>query len=60
MDFRLGLGKERWTASVFGTTLTNKHAGLPSTIRYSLGSSDDHARSTNQPRTIGLGFETKF
>jgi len=28
MDFRLGVGKQAWTASLFGTNLTNKHAGL--------------------------------
>jgi iron complex outermembrane recepter protein len=61
MDFRLGLGKERWTASVFGTNLTNKHAGLTIDNTVFAWQQPTITRvSTNQPRTIGLGFETKF
>jgi iron complex outermembrane receptor protein len=61
MDFRLGLGKERWTASVFGTNLTNKHAGLTIDNTVFAWQQPTLTRvSTNQPRTIGLGFETKF
>jgi iron complex outermembrane recepter protein len=61
MDFRLGLGKERWVASVFGTNLTNKHAGLTIDNTVFAWQQPTITRvSTNQPRTIGLGIETKF
>ena len=61
MDFRLGLGKERWTAFAFGTNLTNKHAGLTIDNTVFAWQQPTITRvSTNQPRTIGLGVETKF
>ena len=61
MDFRLGVGKERWTASLFGTNLTNKHAGLTIDNTVFAWQQPTITRvSTNQPRTIGLAFETKF
>jgi outer membrane receptor protein involved in Fe transport len=61
MDFRLGLGTERWTASVFGTNLTNKHAGLTIDNTVFAWQQPTITRvSTNQPRTIGIGIETKF
>jgi iron complex outermembrane receptor protein len=61
MDFRLGLGKDRWTASLFGTNLTNKHAALTIDNTVFAWQQPTITRvSTNQPRTIGLGFETKF
>ena len=61
MDFRLGVGKERWIASFFGTNLTNKHAGLTIDNTVFAWQQPTITRvSTNQPRTIGIGFETKF
>jgi iron complex outermembrane recepter protein len=61
MDFRLGVGKEPWTASVFGTNLTNKHAALTIDNTVFAWQQPTITRvSTNQPRTIGLAFETKF
>src|SRR5882757_3395692 len=61
MDFRLGLGKEVWTASLFGTNLTNKHAGLTIDNTVFAWQQPTITRvSTNQPRTIGIAFETKF
>jgi iron complex outermembrane recepter protein len=61
MDFRLGVGKEVWTASLFGTNLTNKHAGLTIDNTVFAWQQPTITRvSTNQPRTIGLAFETKF
>jgi len=61
MDFRMGLGKERWTASLFGTNLTNKHAALTIDNTVFAWQQPTITRvSTNQPRTIGLAFETKF
>ena len=61
MDFRLGVGKEAWTASFFGTNLTNKHAGLTIDNTVFAWQQPTITRvSTNQPRTIGLAFETKF
>jgi iron complex outermembrane receptor protein len=61
MDFRLGVGKEAWTASLFGTNLTNKHAGLTIDNTVFAWQQPTITRvSTNQPRTIGIAFETKF
>jgi outer membrane receptor protein involved in Fe transport len=61
MDFRLGVGKERWMASLFGTNLTDKHAGLTIDNTVFAWQQPTITRvSTNQPRTIGLAFETKF
>jgi iron complex outermembrane receptor protein len=61
MDFRMGVGKERWKASFFGTNLTNKHAGLTIDNTVFAWQQPTITRvSTNQPRTIGIGFETKF
>ena len=61
MDFRMGMGKEPWTASLFGTNLTNKHAGLTIDNTVFAWQQPTITRvSTNQPRTIGIAFETKF
>ena len=61
MDFRLGVGKEPWIASLFGTNLTNKHAGLTIDNTVFAWQQPTITRvSTNQPRTIGIAFETKF
>ncbi len=61
MDFRMGVGKEVWTASLFGTNLTNKHAALTIDNTVFAWQQPTITRvSTNQPRTIGLAFETKF
>jgi iron complex outermembrane receptor protein len=61
MDFRMGVGKEAWTASLFGTNLTNKHAALTIDNTVFAWQQPTITRvSTNQPRTIGLAFETKF
>jgi iron complex outermembrane receptor protein len=61
MDFHLGLGKNQWVASVFGTNLTNKHAALTIDNTVFAWQQPTLTRvSTNQPRTIGIGFETKF
>jgi outer membrane receptor protein involved in Fe transport len=61
MDFRMGVGKEAWTASVFGTNLTNKHAGMTIDNTVFAWQQPTITRvSTNQPRTIGIAFETKF
>jgi iron complex outermembrane receptor protein len=61
MDFRVGLGKNPWVASLFGTNLTNKHAAqtIDNTV-FAWQQPTITRVSTNQPRTIGLGFETKF
>jgi len=61
MDFRMGVGKQAWTASLFGTNLTNKHAGLTINNTVFAWQQPTITRvSTNQPRTIGLAFETRF
>jgi outer membrane receptor protein involved in Fe transport len=61
MDFRMGVGKSGWTASLFGTNLTDKHAGLTINNTVFAWQQPTITRvSTNQPRTIGLAFETRF
>ena len=61
LDFRMGVGKQAWTASLFGTNLTNKHAGLTIDNTVFAWQQPTITRvSTNQPRTIGIAFETKF
>jgi iron complex outermembrane recepter protein len=61
MDFRMGVGKGVWTASLFGTNLTDKHAALTIDNTVFAWQQPTITRvSTNQPRTIGLAFETKF
>jgi outer membrane receptor protein involved in Fe transport len=61
MDFRLTLGKNPWQAFVFGTNLTDKHAGLTIDNTVFAWQQPTITRvSTNQPRTIGVGAETKF
>ena len=61
VDFRMGLGKNAWVASLFGTNLTNKHAALTIDNTVFAWQQPTITRvSTNQPRTIGLAFETKF
>jgi outer membrane receptor protein involved in Fe transport len=61
MDFHIGLGRNQWVASVFGTNLTNKHAALTIDNTVFAWQQPTITRvSTNQPRTIGVGFETKF
>jgi iron complex outermembrane recepter protein len=61
MDFRVGLGKNPWEVALFGTNLTNKHAGLTIDNTVFAWQQPTITRvSTNQPRTIGLSFQTKF
>src|SRR5882757_2542781 len=61
MDFHIGLGKNAWVASLFGTNLTNKHAALTIDNTVFAWQQPTITRvSTNQPRTIGIAFETKF
>jgi hypothetical protein len=61
MDFRAGVGQGVWSASLFGTNLTNKHAALTIDNTVFAWQQPTITRvSTNQPRTIGLAFETKF
>jgi len=61
MDTRMGLGKNVWTASLFGTNLTNKHAAMTIDNTVFAWQQPTITRvSTNQPRTIGIAFDTKF
>jgi iron complex outermembrane recepter protein len=61
MDFRMGVGKNAWTTSLFGTNMTNKHAGLTIDNTVFAWQQPTITRvSTNQPRTIGIAFESKF
>jgi hypothetical protein len=61
MDFRAGVGKNAWMASLFATNLTNKHAALTIDNTVFAWQQPTITRvSTNQPRTVGIAFETKF
>jgi outer membrane receptor protein involved in Fe transport len=60
-DGRLGVARNAWSAFLFGTNLTNKRAGMTidNTI-YGWQQPDLTRATTNQPRTIGLEYMTKF
>jgi outer membrane receptor protein involved in Fe transport len=61
LDFRMGVGRDVWQASLFGTNMTNKHAALTIDNTVFAWQQPTITRvSTNQPRTVGLAFETKF
>jgi outer membrane receptor protein involved in Fe transport len=61
VDGRLGVAKNAWSAFLFGTNLTNKHAAqtIDNTV-FAWQQPTITRVSTNQPRTIGLEFMTKF
>ena len=61
VDGRVGVVKNAWSAFLFGTNLTNKRAGqtIDNTI-YAWQQPDLTRFTTNQPRTIGLEYMTKF
>jgi iron complex outermembrane recepter protein len=61
LDGKVGLGKNRWSVSLFGTNLTNKRAilSIDNTI-FAWQQPDLTRATTNQPRTVGLEFQTKF
>jgi outer membrane receptor protein involved in Fe transport len=61
VDGRLGLAKNAWSAYLFGTNLGNKRAALTIDNTIFAWQQPDLTRvTTNQPRTIGLEYETKF
>jgi hypothetical protein len=61
MDFRLSKGKSPWQVALFGTNVTDKHAAPPIDNTVFARQQPTITRvSTNQPRTIGIGFATKF
>jgi iron complex outermembrane recepter protein len=61
LDGRLGIAKDAWSAFLFGTNLANKRAALTIDNTIFAWQQPDLTRvTTNQPRTIGLEFMTKF
>ena len=61
LDARLGLAKGTWTAFLFGNNLANKRAALTiDTTIFAWQQPDLTRATTNQPRTIGLEYLTKF
>ena len=61
VDGRAGIASGPWSASIFGTNLTNKVA--EQTINNTVFAWQTYAItrvSTNQPRTIGVDFQYKF
>ena len=61
LDGRLGLSKGAWTMFLFGNNLANKRAALTiDTTIFAWQQPDLTRATTNQPRTIGLEYLTKF
>lgn len=61
VDARATLIAEKWSAYLFGTNLTNKLAALTINNTVFAWQQPTITRvSTNQPRTIGVGFTYKF
>ena len=61
LDARAGVARNAWSAFLFGTNLTNHHAALTIDNTVFAWQQPTITRvSTNQPRTIGLQFNTKF
>ncbi len=61
LDARLGIVKNAWSLSLFGTNLANKRAILTidNTI-FGWQQPDLTRATTNQPRTVGLDYQVKF
>ena len=61
VEARAGVTHEKWSAYFYGNNLNNKHAALTIDNTVFAWQQPTITRvSTNQPRTIGLQFETKF
>jgi iron complex outermembrane recepter protein len=61
LDGRAGVGKNAWTVFLFGTNLTNRRVALTIDNTLFAWQQPDLTRvTTNQPRTIGLEYQTKF
>ena len=61
IDARAGFGRNAWNVYLFGTNLTDKHAGLTiNNTTFAWQQPTITRFSTNQPRTIGLEYMTKF
>lgn len=61
LDGRIGISKNAWSAFLFGTNLANKRAALTIDNTIFAWQQPDLTRATtNQPRTIGLEWMTKF
>ena len=60
IDGRVGLAKNAWSAYLFGTNLGNKRALTIDNTIFAWQQPDLTRVTTNQPRTVGLEYETKF
>jgi iron complex outermembrane receptor protein len=61
MDGRIGVAKDAWSLFLFGSNLANKRAALTIDNTIFAWQQPDLTRvTTNQPRTIGLAYQTKF
>ncbi len=61
VEARAGVTHNKWQAYLYGNNLNNKHAALTIDNTVFAWQQPTITRvSTNQPRTIGLQFETKF
>jgi iron complex outermembrane recepter protein len=61
LDARVGVGRSNGSLSLFGTNLANKRAilSIDNTI-FGWQQPDLTRATTNQPRTIGIEYQTKF
>ncbi len=61
LDFRSGVSQGPWSAYLFATNLTNKHAEITTNnTSFSWVTPSLTRVSTNQPRTIGVDLSYKF
>jgi iron complex outermembrane recepter protein len=61
VDGRAGITRHAWSAFLFGTNLTNKRAALTIDNSIFAWQQPDLTRiTTNQPRTIGIEYQTRF
>lgn len=59
-NFRVGLGADKWTASLFANNLFNKVTQLENSVQLSLYNASYNRMSTSQPRTIGVDLSYHF
>ena len=61
LDAKVGVGRNNWSIALFGTNLGNKRAmlSIDNTI-FAWQQPDLTRATTNQPRTVGIEYQSKF